>query len=90
MEQKMKTVFVCLVAFIFVFSGFSQSVSSAVGGSVEVSFHYARQKGFSSNQFAVWVEDSGGRFVKTLYATGFTASGGYKKKPLLLKTVSQS
>lgn len=74
----MKTVFVCLFAFILALSGFAQSVSSAAGGSVEISFRYVRQQGFSSNQFAVWVEDSEGGFVRTLYATDFTASGGYR------------
>jgi hypothetical protein len=56
---------------------FAQSAS----GAVEVSFAYARQKGFSSNQFAVWITDAGGNYVKTLYATRFTASGGYAKRP---------
>ena len=46
----------------------------------EVSFTYTSQKGFSSNQFAVWIEDRDGRYVKTLYATRFTANGGWKKR----------
>jgi hypothetical protein len=46
-----------------------------------VSFTFTRQSGFASNQFAVWVEDAGGKLVKTLYATRFTAAGGFKKRP---------
>ena len=57
---------------------------SAQTKSVEVSFSYSKQQGFSSNQFAVWVEDSKGVFMKTLYATAFTANGGWKKRELSL------
>lgn len=48
---------------------------------VIVSFDYEKQSGYASNQFAVWVEDGDGALVKTLYATRFTASGGYKNRP---------
>ncbi|MDR3334133.1 MAG: DUF2271 domain-containing protein [Treponema sp.] len=46
---------------------------------VEVSFSYTRQPGSGSNQFALWIED--GRYVKTLYATRFTAQGGWERRP---------
>jgi len=48
---------------------------------VEISFVFNRQIGLSSNQYAVWIEDSSGSFVKTLYATRFTASGGWARRP---------
>jgi len=44
----------------------------------EVSFEFARQGGIASNQFAVWVEDARGQYVRTLYATRFTAVGGWR------------
>jgi hypothetical protein len=47
---------------------------------VEVSFNFVKQGGFGTNQFAVWIEDSNGNFIKTLYATKFTAQGGWKKR----------
>lgn len=53
----------------------------AFAQTVEVSFAYTRQGGFGSNQFALWIEDVQGRCVKTLYATRFTASGGYARRP---------
>jgi hypothetical protein len=63
-----------------VFAGvFAQSDSGA--GTVEISFTYTRQGGFGSNQFALWITDAQGNYVKTLYATRFTASGGYAKRP---------
>jgi hypothetical protein len=52
-----------------------------VRGEVVVSFDYARQSGHASNQFAVWIEDENGKFIKTLYATRFTAAGGYEIRP---------
>ena len=50
-------------------------------GNVEISFAYVKQGGTGSNQFAVWIEDASGRVVKTIYATRFTARGGWKRRP---------
>ena len=55
-------------------------IANAQTNRVEVSFTYTKQGGFSSNQFAVWIEDAQGRYVKTLYATRFTAAGGWQKR----------
>jgi hypothetical protein len=46
-----------------------------------VSFDYAKVSGYGSNQFAVWIEDANGAYVKTLYATRYTANGGYVSRP---------
>ncbi|MDR0389729.1 MAG: DUF2271 domain-containing protein [Spirochaetaceae bacterium] len=64
---------------LFSISGVAAQASSP--GRVEISFAYQRQSGFSSNQFAVWVEDAQGVLVKTLYATRFTATGGFRRRP---------
>jgi hypothetical protein len=50
-------------------------------GAVVITFDFRRQPGTGGNQFAVWIEDAGGGFVKTLYATRFTAAGGWKRRP---------
>ena len=50
-------------------------------GEVVVEFDYLAQSGHASNQFAVWIEDADGSLVKTLYATRYTANGGYKNRP---------
>ena len=47
--------------------------------SIKLDFH--RQSGYATNQFAVWITDENGLLVRTLYATKFTATGGYKKRP---------
>jgi hypothetical protein len=46
----------------------------------EMSFSFTRLSGSASNQFAVWVEDAQGRLIKTLYATRYTANGGWKRR----------
>lgn len=51
---------------------------------VTVNFTFTKQSGFASNQFAVWIEDAEGRYVKTIYAAKFTAGGGWQKRPLSL------
>ena len=48
---------------------------------VTVTFDFQKQSGNVSNQFAVWIEDADGNYIKTLYATRFTAIGGYKNRP---------
>jgi hypothetical protein len=58
----------------------SEIVSDAEG-KVTVSFDYEKQSGYASNQFAVWIEDVDGVLVKTLYATQFTATGGFSLRP---------
>lgn len=45
---------------------------------VKVSFVFLRQSGMASNQFAVWIEDDTGEYIKTLYVTRFTAKGGWR------------
>jgi len=47
----------------------------------EVALTFTRQGGRASNQFAVWVETAGGRYVTTLYATRWTAAGGWRRRP---------
>jgi hypothetical protein len=51
---------------------------------LEIAFDYRRQNGIASNQFAVWIEDALGKHVETLYATRFTASGGWRRRPACL------
>ncbi|MCL2801371.1 MAG: DUF2271 domain-containing protein [Treponema sp.] len=48
---------------------------------VELTFDFNRQSGHATNQFAVWIEDLNGQHVKTIYATRFTANGGWRRRP---------
>ena len=51
------------------------------GGMVEISFDFKKQSGHASNQFAVWIAYQNGDFLDTIYATEFTAEGGFKNRP---------
>jgi len=50
-------------------------------GEVVISLEYNRQSGPASNQHAVWIEDIYGRLVKSLFASRWTANGGFKTRP---------
>jgi len=100
----MKAIFVALVAAsILVTTGCGNSSNrqgNAAGDSappareesvLEVSFGFTRQGGIASNQFAVWIEDAQGRYVRTLYATRWTAAGGWRRRETSIpQWVSQS
>ena len=53
----------------------------SISGEVIISFDYERISGPASNQWAVWIEDMDGNLIRTLYATAWTADGGYKTRP---------
>ena len=73
----MKRLFVfCVVLTVLALTGAAAQQTAA-----ELTFSFTRQSGFATNQFAVWVENSQGVYIKTLYATRFTADGGWKKRP---------
>ncbi|MCD8317839.1 MAG: DUF2271 domain-containing protein, partial [Paraprevotella sp.] len=46
------------------------------GKRVTVAFDFKRG-GIASSQYAIWIENEKGELVRTLYATSFTARGGY-------------
>ncbi len=50
-------------------------------GRVQVDFTFHRLTKIASNQVAVWIEDAQGRCVATVYASRFTAAGGYRRRP---------
>jgi hypothetical protein len=51
------------------------SKKAAKASSLEVSFNYQKQAGPGSNQYAVWIENGKGEFVKTLFVTSYTTKG---------------
>ena len=54
---------------------------AVISGEVIISFDYERISGSASNQYAVWIEDMDGDVIKTLYASQWTAKGGYRTRP---------
>ena len=57
------------------------SAAAQQSAAAEVTFTFTRQSGSASNQYAVWIENAQGQLVKTLYATRWTANGGYRTRP---------
>ncbi|RCV50132.1 DUF2271 domain-containing protein [Marinitenerispora sediminis] len=53
-------------------------------GLVAVSYQLNRLPQLASNQIAIWIEDEDGEYVRTLFATSFTANGGYARRPMSL------
>lgn len=69
----------------------SAGAGAAELAELEITFNFARQSGWASNQFAVWIEDADGTYIKTLYATRWTAVGGFRTRPMSIPTwVEQS
>ena len=57
------------------------TLAPGTSGTVTISFDFERQSGYSTNQYAVWIGTPDEAVVKTLFATKFTAKGGYEKRP---------
>jgi hypothetical protein len=51
------------------------SQKAGKANTLEVSFNYQRQAGPGSNQYAVWIENEKGEFIKTLFVTSYTTKG---------------
>lgn len=51
---------------------------------VIISYTWTRIESHGSNQIAIWIEDTLQNHVCTLFATRFTTTGGYVKRPLAL------
>jgi len=63
------------------------AIAGAAGqGLVSITFDLERIGGISSNQYAVWIEDSNGNYIKTLSATEFAAKKGFIKRTNTLPT----
>lgn len=58
----------------------SAHAEAANTGSLKVNLHFKRSKTYSSNQYAIWIENAQGQVIRTVYATRFTAKGGYERR----------
>jgi hypothetical protein len=48
-----------------------------IQGTLSAKFTYEKMPGSGSNQFALWVEDAEGNYVRTFFSTRFTSTGGW-------------
>ncbi len=55
------------------------AAATPVEKGVEVSFDFSRKGGTGTNQYAIWIEDADGKFIKTIFVTSFTTvRGGWR------------
>jgi len=76
MRQK-RIIIAVLAAVLLVIPAVAQNKKGKAGkaNTLEVSFNYQKQAGAGSNQYAVWIENEKGEFVKTLFVTSYTTKG---------------
>jgi hypothetical protein len=79
--MKKLTFFFILTVFVLTSAAAQQAAAQQTAPTLEVTFTYTRQSGSASNQFAVWIEDTQGKYIKTLNVTKWTSNGGYSKRP---------
>jgi len=97
--MKQKQFFIALIAVLLLaVPTMVQSKKGKVSNArkLEVKFHYQKQAGPGSNQYAVWIENEKGEVVKTLFVTSYTTKGrtrpgeepmrGYVKRPNCVPT----
>lgn len=83
MKQKIISTLLLCIMIIFFTNCKKGNVSDNMYSKAELNIiiDYKKQEGPGSNQWAIWIEDSEGYLVKTLFVTGFTADGGYIPRP---------
>lgn len=67
-----------LLSFFITLSTFVFSMTAP--RSVDISFNFKQQYRLASNQFAIWIENEEGDFIKNVFVTQFTADSGYIKR----------
>ena len=77
----MKHLFFLSLAALFALPSLAAQQAAVLPATAEVSLTFTRQRGTASNQYAVWVENAQGQYVRTLYATRWTAAGGWQRRP---------
>ena len=75
MKQKKIISVILAVMLLSVIAVAQNSKKAAKANTLEVSFNYQKQAGPGSNQYAVWIENEKGEFVKTIFVTLYTTKG---------------
>lgn len=65
-------------------TGFGFTDAAAKDKQVTISYNVQRIRINGSNQIALWIENDSAQLIRTLYASKFTAEGGFRKRPLSL------
>ena len=82
MKKIISVLIICLLLSLTCGTMVEQAIDS-----IEISFVFNRMPTIASNQFAVWIENSNGEMIQTLYVTDFTAKRrGYEKREMSLSS----
>ncbi|MCD7962657.1 MAG: DUF2271 domain-containing protein [Rikenellaceae bacterium] len=80
-----KHFFIALFTLIYCGVPFVYGSNSILDGKeLEITYNVNRIPGPGSNQIAVWIEDAQENYVRSLYASRFTADGGYVRREVSL------
>jgi len=87
--MKIRIILLAVLAAVIAMPATAQRSKKA--SAAELSFNYQKQQGAGSNQWAVWIENSEGKVVRTLTVTSFTSKGrggrrGYTFRPTCVPT----
>jgi hypothetical protein len=84
----MKNTRLILLLLVLTFSGTTFALDKASektsARKVYITYDWSRIRTHGSNQVAIWIEDTKGNHIQTLFATKFTSKGGYKYRPVSL------
>jgi len=58
----------------------SQDTKTEKKGTLTITYKLYKIPKIASNQLAVWIEDSNGNFINTIFVTKFTGQGGYSQR----------
>ena len=72
-NMKTRNLIIAVLVAFMAMPAMAQGTKNA--SSVELSFNYLKKSGPGSNQYAVWIENSEGKVVRTLFVTKFTTQG---------------
>ena len=72
-NMKTRNIIIAVLIAFMAMPAMAQGTKKA--SSVELSFNYLKKSGPGSNQYAVWIENSEGKVVRTLFVTKFTTQG---------------
>ncbi len=79
MKKLFITAFICILGVGYVSAETPNNTKQ-----LTIMYNVTNFKARNGNQIAVWIEDESGKVVRSLYASRWTAKGGFKKDPVSL------
>lgn len=88
MRRALVTAALTVSVLILVFAGAAMTQDQPeADGTVTIEYTYSRIPGPGSNQWAIWIENSGGELVKTLFLPDYSGRRqGLQARPMMLTT----